>query len=110
MLITCVNPWLIAYSPADGSELWRAKCLAVKSAPSPVFVDGVVYAANEGSGLAAVRADGTGDVTQTHIQWTTDIDVPDICSPLVTDKFVLLLAHGMLACFDRARRGRRGWQ
>ena len=102
MVITCVNPWLIAYSPADGSELWRAKCLGGEVGPSPVFVDGVVYAANEASGLAAVRADGTGDVTRTHIQWTTDIDVPDICSPLVTDKFVLLLAHGMLACFDRA--------
>jgi outer membrane protein assembly factor BamB len=102
MLITCVNPWLIAYSPADGSELWRAKCLGGEVGPSPVFVDGVVYAANEASGLAAVRADGTGDVTQTHIQWTTEIDVPDVCSPLVTDKFVLLMAHGMLACFDRA--------
>ena len=32
--------------------------------PSPVFVDGVVYAANDASGLAAVRADGTGDVTR----------------------------------------------
>jgi hypothetical protein len=52
--------------------------------------------------MAAVRADGTGDVTQTHILWTTDIDVPDVCSPLVTDKYVLLTTHGVLACFDRA--------
>ena len=65
-----------------------------------MFVDGVVYAANDASGLAAVRADGTGDVTKTHVQWTTDIDVPDVCSPLVTDKYVLLLAHGLLAGFD----------
>ena len=28
--------------------------------------------------------------------------VPDICSPLATDKYLLLMAHGMLACFDRA--------
>jgi outer membrane protein assembly factor BamB len=102
MVITCVNPWLIAYSPADGSELWRAKCLGGEVGPSPVCVDGVVYVANESSGMAAVRADGTGDVTETHIEWTTDIDVPDVCSPLATDKYVLLLAHGMLACFDRA--------
>jgi len=101
MVITCVNPWVIAYAPEDGSELWRANCLRGEVGPSPVCVDGVVYAANETGGMAAVRADGTGDVTETHILWTTDIDVPDVCSPLVTDKYVLLVTHGLLACFDR---------
>ncbi|MCU0959764.1 MAG: PQQ-like beta-propeller repeat protein [Pirellulaceae bacterium] len=105
MIITAVNPWIIAYAPADGSELWRAKCLGGEVGPSPVYVDGVVYAANEMGGFAAVRADGTGDVTDTHILWTTDIDVPDIVSPLVTDQFVVLVAHGMLGCFDRAAGG-----
>ncbi|MHB8969449.1 MAG: outer membrane protein assembly factor BamB family protein [Pirellulaceae bacterium] len=100
LVITCVNPWLIAYSAADGSEIWRAKVLGGEVGPSPVFVRGIVYAANSASGLAAVRPDGTGDVTKTHVQWTTDTDVPDICSPLVTEKFVLLLAQGLLACFD----------
>ncbi len=94
------NPWLIAYSATDGSEIWRAKVLGGEVGPSPVFSQGVVYAANDASGLAAVRADGTGDVTKTHVQWTTETDVPDVCSPLVTDKYVLLLAHGLLACFD----------
>ena len=52
-------------------------------------------------------ADGwKGDVTETHVEWFTDIDVPDVCSPLVTDKYVLLLAHGLLAAFEpRARSG-----
>ena len=103
MVITCVNPWVIAYSADDGSELWRAKCLGGEVGPSPVFADGTVYAANDASGMAAIRADGSGDVTETHIEWRTDIDVPDICSPLVTDKYVLLLAFGTLACFDRQK-------
>ncbi len=100
LVITCANPWLIAYSATDGSEIWRAKVLGGEVGPSPVFAQGVVYAANDASGLAAVRADGTGDVTKTHVQWTTETDVPDVCSPLVTDKYVLLLAHGLLAGFD----------
>ncbi len=108
MIITAVNPWLIAYAPADGSELWRAKCLGGEVAPSPVCVEGVVYAANEMGGFAAVRADGTGDVTDSHILWTTDIDAPDIVSPLVTDQFVVLIAHGMLGCFDRSADGAAG--
>ncbi len=102
MVITCVNPWVIAYSPADGSELWRAKCLGGEVGPSPVCVDGVAYVANESSDTAAVRVDGSGDVTGTHILWTTDIDVPDVVSPLVTDQYVLLTVHGVLAAFERA--------
>ena len=68
--------------------------------PSPVFVNGFVYAANDACGLSVVRADGTGDVTETHVVWHTEIDAPDIVSPLVTDKCVLLLTHGLLAGFD----------
>ncbi|MHB8957611.1 MAG: outer membrane protein assembly factor BamB family protein [Pirellulaceae bacterium] len=100
LVITCVNPWVIAYSALDGSEVWRAKVLGGEVGPSPVYANGIVYAANDASGLAAVRADGTGDVTETHVQWTTSTDVPDICSPLVTDTYVLLVAYGVLACFD----------
>ncbi len=103
MVITCVAPWVIAYAAEDGSELWRAKCLGGEVGPSPAFADGVVYAANESGGMFAIRTDGSGDVTESHIEWMTDIDVPDVCSPLVTDKYVLLLSHGLLACFDRAK-------
>ena len=47
-VITCGDPWVIAYDPADGSEIWRAKCLKGDVGPSPVFADGIVYVANEG--------------------------------------------------------------
>lgn len=100
MVITCVEPWVIAYRADDGEELWRADCLSGEVGPSPVFVDGVVYAANEMCGMFAIRADGEGDVTETHIEWFTDIDVPDVSTPLVTDKYVFLLSYGLLAAFE----------
>ncbi len=100
LVITSVTPWLIAYSATDGAEVWRANVLGGEIGPSPVFVNGFVYAANDACGLSVVRADGTGDVTDTHVVWHTDVDAPDIVSPLVTDKFVLLLTHGLLAGFD----------
>ena len=62
--------------PRTVAELWRAECLGGEVGPSPVFADGVVYAANEASGMFAIRADGSGDVTESHIEWFTDIDVP----------------------------------
>ncbi len=102
MLITCVAPWVIAYAPEDGQELWRAKCLGGEVGPSPSFANGLVFAANETGGMFAVRVDGSGDVTDSHILWMTDIDAPDVCSPLATGDHVFLLSHGLLGCFDAA--------
>ncbi|MFO7908112.1 MAG: PQQ-binding-like beta-propeller repeat protein [Pirellulaceae bacterium] len=100
MVITCVDPWVIAYHADNGEELWRADCLSGEVGPSPVFSDGVVYAANEMSGMFAIRADGEGDVTETHIEWFTDFDVPDVSSPLVTDQHAFTLSYGLLAAFE----------
>ena len=83
-IITCGDPWVIAYNPTDGQELWRAKCLKGEVGPSPVFADGIVYPAVQYEAASAVRANGKGDVTATHILWSLkDPDVPDMCSPLV---------------------------
>ncbi len=102
-LITAAAPWLIAYNPADGSELWRAKCLEADVGPSPVVRDDVVYVANEFPELTAIRADGSGDVTESHVLWTGEDGLPDTCSPLASEKYLFLLAsYGMLSCYDRA--------
>lgn len=100
-VITAANPWVIAYDAADGKEIWRAKCLRQDVGPSPTFADGIVYAVNEFPGLAAIRADGQGDVTQTHILWKGEEGLPDTASPLATQKYVFLLASsGTLTCYD----------
>jgi outer membrane protein assembly factor BamB len=101
MLITCAAPWTIAYSPTDGREIWKVECLDADVGPSPVYSRGIVFVANETGGMTAIRASGEGDITETNVVWTTDITIPDTSSPLVTDQFLILLAHGYMACFDR---------
>jgi outer membrane protein assembly factor BamB len=103
MVVTCANPWVIAYAAEDGKELWRADCLGGEIGPSPVFRDGVVYAANEASGLFAIGAGGEGDVTDSHILWFADFDIPDVSSPLATEEFVITQSHGYLACFGQGK-------
>ena len=102
-LITAANPWVIAYDPADGSELWRVECLAGDVAPSPVYGAGLVFVCQEGADLFAIKPDGQGDVTKTHIAWKGGDVLPDICSPLATDKLVFMVqTYGFVSCYDAA--------
>ncbi len=106
-IVTAANPWVIAYDPADGSELWRAECLGGDVAPSLVYADGLVYAVNTDPQLSAIRTGGSGDVTKSHIIWTAEDGLPDICSPLTNGKRVwLLTTDGLLTCYD-AKTGKR---
>ncbi|NLY02992.1 MAG: PQQ-binding-like beta-propeller repeat protein [Rhodopirellula sp.] len=109
-IITAADPWAIAYDAADGKEIWRAKCLRQDVGPSPTFADGVVYVVNEFPCLSAIRADGQGDVTETHLLWEGEDGLPDTTSPLATKEFVYLLASwGMLTCYD-AKKGEILWE
>jgi outer membrane protein assembly factor BamB len=110
-IITATDPWVIANSPADGSEIWRANYLRGDIGPSPVFAGGMVFAANEFPGLVAIRADGRGDVTETHVAWEADLGAPDTASPLATDELVFLLAsYGILTCYDARQGGDPLWE
>ena len=99
-VITCGNPWVIAYNPADGIEIWRAKVLYGEVTPSPIFAAGLVLTAMEGEKLSAIKPDGTGDVTKTHLAWSADEGLPDITSP-VSDgaRVYLTTSSGLLTCY-----------
>ena len=99
-LLTCGDPWVISYDPAKGTELWRAKCLYGDIAPSPVYADGLVFVIEPYSKLVAVRTDGQGDVTETHIAWSNEDGAPDICSPVSNGELIFLLTiEGLLTCY-----------
>ena len=100
-VITSGDPWVIAYDPIDGSEIWRVKCLHGDIGPSPVLAGELVLASNVRAALAAIRPDGQGDVTQTHVAWTADEGLPELCSPVSSGELVWLLTmSGELTCYD----------
>ena len=62
-----------AYDPQTGKEIWRVSYGdGFSNVPRPVFGHGLVYIATGffQPSLLAVRPDGTGDVTKTHVAWT----------------------------------------
>lgn len=109
-LITTADPWVIAYKPEDGAEIWRAKCLRQDVGPSPVIAGGIVYVTGQAPQTTAIRADGTGDVTKSKVLWMAEDGLPDTCSPLATEQYVLLMtSEGMMTCYD-AKQGKSLWE
>ena len=106
-LITCGNPWVMAYDPAAGKELWRAKVLDGDVAPSPVYAEGLVYAVSTGAKLAAIRTGGAGNVTATHVAWISEDGLPDIVSPLATAQFTLTVTTDGLLSYYNSKDGKK---
>ena len=103
-------PCVISYAAADGAELWRVDCLGGEITPSPVFAAGRLLAASPSEKMVAIRPDGRGDVTKTHVAWSTDENIPDITSPVAGGDLVFTIGgSGLLTCFDAAA-GKKQWQ
>ncbi len=103
VIVTCADPWAIVYDAATGEEIWRADCLGSDTAPSPIYTGGYVFAIESYTELVAIVPGGTGDVTETHIAWTADEDIPDITSPVSDGEFIYLVTtEGLLSCYKVA--------
>jgi outer membrane protein assembly factor BamB len=108
-IITLANPWVIAYTAADGQELWRAQLLEGEVVPSPVLAGDLVVLFNPSSKMLALRTDGSGDVTQTGVAWTHDENVPDITSPVSTGPLVFTVTSiGTVTCCQSSD-GKKVW-
>jgi outer membrane protein assembly factor BamB len=107
-LVTSGTEWIIAYAPATGAELWRAKGVESNAVPSPVVVgDVVVLSAGFPEKLAmAIRAGGSGDITGTpRVLWKYTKGTAYVPSPIAYGGFVYLVTDkGILTCLD-ARTG-----
>ncbi len=108
--LVCVGvPDVISYDPATGRELWKCKGFDGEMCPSPGFAAGFVFAMIPSQQLFAIRADGSGDVTSTHIMWKTNTAVPDITSPISNGELLFTMeTYGMLTCYD-AKSGAKVW-
>lgn len=103
----------VAYEPRTGREIWRVRYAdGFSNVPRPVFAHGLVYIGtgfNEPT-LIAVRPDGHGDVTATHLAWTQRRGAPYTPSPIVAGEYLYYVSDtGVLTQAD-ARAGEVRWQ
>jgi len=102
-----------AYEPLTGQEIWRVSYGdGFSNVPRPVFGQGLVLIATgfQTPALIAVRPDGKGDVTRTHVAWTITRGAPYTPSPLLVGNDAYYVSDtGVLSLADLPS-GRVVWQ
>ena len=102
-----------AYEPLTGQEIWRVSYGdGFSNVPRPVFGQGLVFIATgfQTPALMAVRPDGKGDVTRTHVAWTITRGAPYTPSPLLVGNDLYYVSDtGVLSLADAAS-GQIVWQ
>jgi outer membrane protein assembly factor BamB len=100
------------YDPLTGKELWRLEeRTSFSSSTRPVAGHGLVYYTsgfNTGQVLA-IRPDGRGDVTETHVAWRSTRGAPKKPSLLLHDDLLFMVNdNGVLSCLE-AKTGAEVW-
>ena len=100
-----------SYDPRTGKELWRVRYNSHSVAATPLWHDGLVFI-NTGFGTAdllAIRPDGEGDVTASHVVWTSRKSIGSKPGQVIVDDFVLNVHDkGVATCLD-AKTGEELW-
>jgi outer membrane protein assembly factor BamB len=102
-----------AYDPLTGSEIWRVSYDdGFSNVPRPVYGNGLVYIATgfNAPTLIAVRPDGRGDVTRTHVAWTVSRGAPLTPSPLLVGDFLYYVSDTGVLSLTEAKTGGILWQ
>jgi outer membrane protein assembly factor BamB len=102
----------VSYDLETGEELWSVDYDGFSGVPRPVFAHGLVYITTGfyNPVLMAIRPDGRGNVTKTHVAWQWSRGVPLTPSPLVVGGEIYMVSdNGIATCLD-AKTGQELWR
>jgi len=103
---------MMGYEISTGKELWKVTYGGWSIAPRPLFGNGMVFMINDylRPELWAVRPDGQGEVTASHVAWKHTKTMPSRPSPLLVDDLLFVVSsEGVATCLE-AKNGEVVWQ
>ena len=118
-LISNGSQLCIAYEPETGKQIWQVFYGDDSTVSMPLSYGGLVFvnsgwmlpkSGNFYARLLCVDPTGTGDVTKTHVPWESNLDVPQISTPVIVDSLIYMVhERGMLTCLN-AKTGAVVWK
>lgn len=109
-LISQGSDVVMALDPKTGAEIWRVRFSGYSIVPRPVFGNGLLYLSTgyDSPVVYAIKPDGKGDVTDTHVAWTVKKGGPRNASLLlIADALYYVADGGLLTCLDAKTGGER---
>ena len=115
-IISPASDYVFSYD-LEGNQLWKSHYPGGYSVvPRPVFSNEVIYVSSgyDRPTLYAVKVDGEGEVTKTHVVWKTSKAVPHNSSPVLVrdtdgnELFFMAADSGVVSCLD-AKNGDLKW-
>ena len=113
-LVQCGDRCVTSFDPDTGQPLWTVDGPSEEFVATPFYCPqaGLVFISSSWPQrhLLAIKPDGQGDVTQTHVAWRDNKGAPYIPSFMVVDGFLFSVnATGVAFCYEAAT-GKVQWQ
>jgi outer membrane protein assembly factor BamB len=109
-LITPASSAAVSLDPHTGKVLWFIKYGGHSPAMRSLYGDGLVYVTSgAGKELIAIKPDGSGDVTKTHIAWKTNKGIGHKPSPVLVDGLLYVVSDDGAAVCIEAKTGQQVW-
>ncbi len=102
----------MSYDPLSGKEFWKVRYRGFSNTPRPVYTDGTVYICSgyENCQMLAVRVDGHGDVTDSHVVWRVKKNMPTMPSPILVEGLIFTVDDDGIAVCIEAESGKVIWR
>jgi outer membrane protein assembly factor BamB len=91
-LIVSSQRRVAAYDPQTGQDLWSVRGMTFEVIPTPVVGHGLVFCSSGRQGpTLAIKPGGSGDVTATHVAWSSPKGSPFVPSGLIHGPYLYLI-------------------
>ena len=113
-LIQCGDRCVTSFDPDTGRELWKVDGPSEEFVATPVYSEraGLIFVSSSWPKrfLLAIRPNGSGNVTQTHIAWQDTKGAPYVPSMIVADDYLFSVNRSGVAFCYEAATGEVLWQ
>ena len=106
-LIYCGNQQVSSFNPEDGSRYWFVNGPSQEFCATPVYSEkaGLLFVSSSWPErhLLAIRPDGQGDVTNTHVAWRSTQGAYYVPSPILSEDYLFTtMTNGNVHCLEAA--------
>lgn len=113
-MIQCGDRCVAGFDPDTGRQIWKVQGPSEEFVATPVYSEraGLVFISSSWPKrvILAIRPDGTGDVTQTHVAWRNTSGAPYVPSMIVAGDLLLSVNRAGVAFCYEAATGKVLWQ